>query len=217
MVFSLKAHAAGARVYETNTLAAIDTSGANLLIGFASTWGASSPTGIQDPRGNSWVALADQGSGGTLHGRFYYSIPTSVGSGHVFTYYQSYTTCAFYVAAFGGASASPLDAQNTAGSTGQTPQPGSVSPAQDDELIVAAIATGETTGYSINQGFGITDFSLDSSAQVAEAMAYLIQSAKAAVIPAWTLSASRSAACAIATFKKGVLTQAPFVFQSFAI
>lgn len=72
---------------------AINTTGANLLIVHLSTYNGSSvdpaipsATGITDSKGNTWNYLGAYGE--TLNGysRFYYSIPTSVGSEHTVSF-----------------------------------------------------------------------------------------------------------------------------------
>lgn len=184
------------------TTPAINTTGANLIVaGVAS--GANAPA-ISDSRSNIWARLNIY-SGGPNIALFYCYIPI-VGSGHTFSTTSS-NAPSLFVAAFAGASSSPLDQQDGAGaSSGITAvQPGSITPGQSNELIVTFLgiaASGNISVSGVNQGFTIAGSETFSAGNnYGGAMAYLIQSTAAAVDPTWIVSGSASLLAAIASFK----------------
>jgi hypothetical protein len=108
------------------------------------------------------------------------------------------------VLAFSGAAASPLDQQagTSAGASGATVQPGSVTPTVDGEVLVAGYSGYFADVSSIDSSFTITDqFSSSGGHHLTTAAAYKIQTAASAENPTWTLGGSNINAAGIATFK----------------
>ncbi len=197
----------------TTTSPAIDTTGATLIViaaeedtGSGRTWTAPS-----DNKSNTFLPLTATtlaGSGNDV--RLYYCANPTVGSGHTFTNNMTeFSTQGFFscisVAAFSGvATTTPLD-QETAHQTGGGPfsvQPGSVTPSEDNELIVTGAAIDTSKTYTINGGYTILDVGTATGNNTIW-LAYLVQTSAAATNPTWTLSAQNSGgvAAAIATFK----------------
>lgn len=181
---------------------AIDTTGANLLVVSVSAYSVT-PGSITDSKGNTWTALTASTST-TSRERLFYCVPTSVGSGHTFTYSQSGTFPVIGVRAFSGAHATPLDQQAAGGSTGSgtSLQPGSLTPPGDGYLFVSGIIHGETGGTAllINSGFTSVGVNYSSSNNIAGGMGYLIQTSAAAVNPTWSWTSTQRAAAVMATF-----------------
>lgn len=191
------------------TTPAIDTSGANLIIVHVSAESVIAAPVLSDNKGNVWTGLTEKTSGAAFTGtsRLYYCYAPIVGAGHTFSLAAGASASyqVMEVLAVNGAAGSPFDQENGAtGTTTSTIQPGSVTPGQDNELVVTGV-THDAMGAapSINSGFTISDAVLyDFGDHYAGAMAYLIQTSAGAVNPTWTLPGSAGAAAAtIATFK----------------
>lgn len=209
MAYALAANAAaGSTDGNAATTSGIDTTGANLLVVAVTYYVLGGTVSVSDSKGNTWTQAAeDGGNNATGHATLFYSKNPSVGSGHTFTVTSTGGFPGICAAAFSGAdTAAPFDQQSAFGSGGASSiQPGSVTPSEDNELLVTAVskaAAGVTA--SVDGGFSETDeFDLVGGQHFGLAMAYLVQTSAAAANPTWTLSGSASTAAAIATFKAG--------------
>lgn len=171
---------------------AIDTTGANLIVLTVPYYPllGGTPT-VSDSKGNSWTALTLQANQGAV--RLYYCVSPIVGSGHTFTATGTDIYATIDVLAFSGASASPYDQES--GSAFDSP--GSITPPQDGCLLVTASSNnGGTT--SVDSGFTGFTHDFTPGSHMGGGIAYLIQSAAAAVNPTWTGS---NAVCVMASFK----------------
>jgi hypothetical protein len=187
---------------ETATSDAVDTTGATLIV-VATSHFSPTPT-LSDSKGNTWTALTTYGPG-SYEVKMYYCVSPTVGSGHTFTLAGANTYPTFTVLGFsGGSLSSPFDQQNGAtGSSFDTVQPGSITPTQDNELVVTALSGALSgTPASIDSGFSTPVQIANGSGAIFNAIAYKIQTTAAAVNPTWSVSATASTgAAAIASFK----------------
>lgn len=199
------------------TTPAIDTTGANLIVLAVSSYAATSEPTISDSKSNTWSQLTIRSAGDTRFRLFYCAGPT-VGSGHTFTVspsagnpYQS-----FCVGAFSGAAAStPFDQQNGATATGTSLATGSVTPSEDNELVIAGLNFAAVNTISVNGGFTISDqINYSASVRFGSAMAYLIQTSLAAANPSFSWSTSTAAAAGIATFKAAAGGGSTYTFSA---
>lgn len=199
---TLIAHAVKNGGASGNTTAAIDTTGATLLIVAVSRLNTGVPS-LTDSKGNTWTLVTEYSSGaGNGRLRFYHCTNPTVGSGHTFTSTVDFGAIA--VAAFSGTLNAAPDAENGAGqASATTQQPGSITPSVDDCLIVTAFeyvdaALGLAT---VNSGFITTDVLADAT-NFGIGMAYKKQTTAAAVNPMWTSSsAADRVTAAIIAFK----------------
>lgn len=126
---------------------AIDTTGATLLLAYIGSFGAtiSCPT---DSKGNTWTLVGTEGVLSNSHGRWCYSVPGTVGSGHTFTNPAIAFAGGCYMA-FSGTAASPLDSTALATSTnhGVTVTISSVTPASSGSLVVSAVSNNNSGTY----------------------------------------------------------------------
>ena len=209
-----QAAAGGAGAITAATTAAINTTGADLIVAAVGSYSPSGtdPTAfaMSDSKGNSWTAMNLYETSGAILVTMYWSRPTSVGSGHTFTFTAPGANIANYpsiaVAAYAGSVASPVDQQNgnTTGGSGSTVQPNSITPSEDSELVLTACAwDGSVTMSSINGGFAIEATANYSAGNaIGVSLAHLIQATAAAANPTWTLSGSANdRVAAIASFK----------------
>jgi hypothetical protein len=193
--------------FNGGTTSPTDTTGANLLVACVSHWGYKEAPELSDSKGNSWTIAAS--SSGAIDGwiKLYYSVPTQVGSNHTFTLNGSESMPSISVMAWAGATASPLDGSSGRFAAGTSIQPGSVTPSEDNELLISCLTnTGDTSSSSrsINGGFtiaGQVGENADVPYSTSVASAYLVQTTAASANPTWSYSVDRWANAAIATFR----------------
>lgn len=162
------------------TTDAIDTTGANLII--VSTSGYTSPVTLTDSKSNSWTALTGQ-TNSTLECKLWYCLNPTVGGGHTFTNgTASYP--AISVAAYSGVGS--FDAESGAnGASVSTLQPGSITPAANDSLIVTAVATYSEGTTAVDSGFTIIE-SEPTGASFGNYLATKLLPTAAATNPTWS-------------------------------
>lgn len=194
------------------TSTGINTTGAALLVaGFSEEVTATGA--LSDSNTNAWVEIAGaEGSmpAGLPRTWVYYVKNPVVGSNHTFTMAGGNKTV-LCVAAFSGTNTAANVDQSTAtvqGAAATTVQPGSVTPTEDNELLVTYVGVGDATNYgvgttfTIDGGYTITDQQPTvGGTNWAGALAYLIQTTAAASNPTWTESNSNRSIAGIATFK----------------
>jgi hypothetical protein len=194
----------------TGNTTSVDSTGCDLIVAVRSFYQAITTPGLSDSKSNTWTDRTAYSSTNTRVIISYIwtgSAGFSVGASHTFT---AGTSGASYptlmVAGFSGAktSADPYTAESGANTGGATSlAPGSVTPSEDNCLLVTGMAGGNSTGtpggvtgYTIDQAI---DFATTSAGRTG-GLAHLIQTTAGATNPAWTF-ASEEAAAAIAVFK----------------
>jgi hypothetical protein len=202
MAFALLTHASGSGIV-TATTTAISTLGADLIVlALSGNPGTGTPT---DSKMNSWSGggsyISDFSSAVQI---WYCAAPVTDGS-HTFTNPDAQSSIT--VAALSGSNAAPFD---SATGTNALAVPNancpSITPAQNNSLIVAIGGTGWTNTTTVDSGFTVTDF-VDLGSVFSIVMAYLIQGSAAAVAPTFSPSSFDGfgqSAVAIAVFKPAV-------------
>src|SRR3990167_1389615 len=132
----------------TNTNAittdAIDTTGATLLVLGIASYAAVGPGTISDSKSNTWVAtgVSQAISGATRVDVYYVKSPT-VGSGHTFSGGATGGYPSVFVVSFSGTNTPANRDQENQATEGPpnslTAQPGSVTPTENDEVLVTFI------------------------------------------------------------------------------
>lgn len=195
--------------YNDVTTSDIDTSGADLLIAGAIFFDSVlTRSDIIDSKPNSWNNLTESLISGNTVARLSWSRPTSVGTGHNFRYNSvnsSYVS--LFIAAFSGANASPFDDEKGSTAPGSTSiQPGSLSPAVINELMVTVFGFTTSGTASIDSGFSITnqvDFLVGQ--HYGGGFAYKIKSDQAAENPTWSFPNGGELATRMASFKPSAI------------
>jgi hypothetical protein len=134
----------------------------------------------------------------------YYAANPTVGTGHTFTNSGAFNYSSICAAAFSGVkTTSPFDQQNGAGASSTTLATGSVTPSENNELVVTHLSfSGAGLPTSINGGFTETnDVEFGSGNNYGSTMAYLVQTTATAANPTWTRTNSSPMSARIATFK----------------
>lgn len=196
MAYSLLANAAAAGTGTTAVTGAIDTTGADLLIVAGNSFDVA--ISVSDSKGNSWSSLTEYG-GASARVRLFYVRGGTVGSGHTFTITSTVGFPCVAVLAFSGSVASPFDQESGAGAA----QPGSVTPSEDNELLVSGLCFSPSGTISINSSFSISNqIDYAGGTNMGLAMAYKIQTSAGAENPTWSTTTSFTTRTSnIATFK----------------
>lgn len=186
------------------TTPAIDTIGAGiLLVGIVSYESSTAPT-PSDSKGNTWTPLTASSIVAGARSQLFYSVPTSVGSGHTVTVSGAGNFSSACFASFSGGAASPFDVENGGTGTSTSPSAGTgIAPTVDNELLIALAGTGAGTLTAIDGGFTFAGSAVAYSAALhfGAAMAYLIQTTATASDPNWTNSVSVDWSARIASLK----------------
>jgi len=192
------------------TTSGIDTTGANFIV-LAIGYQQGSTPSISDNKSNTWNALTISSTAGAQACRIYYAINPTVGSGHTFSNGGTNNYSTVSVLAFSGVDTSaPFDQQNGANNNSATIQTGSVTPTQNNEVCIAAVAWNlnrTTEPPTINSSFtGVQGTTFSSGNHYGGAIAYLIQTTATATNPTWNFTNAWTNSARIATFKAAAVT-----------
>lgn len=177
---------------------AIDTTGATLLIVATNSSGSAAIPVISDNKGNTWNTL-------TTYSRtvISYAVNPTVGTGHTFTGTRTSSFPSIVVGAFSGAKlSSPFDQQNGATTASATSlSTGSITPTENDELLVFALGRNASSAVSVNVGSILEDQANAPGTAYGIAIGYEIQTTATARNPQFSWSGATGAGAAIASFK----------------
>lgn len=178
-----------------NSTSALNTTGATLLIAAVASYGGTATPSVSDSKSNTWTAL-------TLYDayiQFLYCSNPTVGTGHTFEALGSGYYPALAVAAFSGTTASITNDLDVGSASGT--QPGSGTPAHNNELILTACYRNQSSGTaSVNESFAITDtVDYSSGVNVGVSLAYLNQATAIALNPTWGVTPIGAAMCSFQT------------------
>lgn len=139
------------------TSSGINTTGANLIVINVGYYATASGLTVTDSNSNTWTPLTAN-TGTATYQRFYYCYNPTVGSGHTFTVSGTTIYATFQVMAFDAVAASPFDTEvgNSAGGGWSSLSTGSLTPGQNNVLLVAGIGFGGTnagTGMAPDSSF----------------------------------------------------------------
>jgi len=196
MAIALISSSAPATNAVSATTSAIDTTGANLLVIQMACNDPHTDTPT-DSKGNTWTQLTSY-TQTNVRVRTWYSVPTSVGSGHTFTSNGASFFGTILASAWSGVNATPTDLISGSNGFANTLQPGSITPSQNDCLILTHVGINATGGtpISINGGFtelGEVDYGTGD--HYGGCFAYLIQTTATASNPTWTRTGTNGMAC----------------------
>lgn len=190
------------------TTDAIDTTGADLLVVAVADLDFFFTGTLSDSKSNTWTALTRvEVSSSEVGVVLYYAKNPTVGGSHTFTFSQTFNKPSIAIAAFSGADLTdPFDQENGTSPAGTTSsQPGSITPTEDNEVILAALSweVAESGTVSVNSSMTITDqIDVDGSNHCGLALAYLVQTSAAAINPTWTSAVAQFKSAVIASFKE---------------
>lgn len=184
------------------TTTAIDTTGANLIVVSVSGVSSTAVT-VSDSKGNTYTSLTRrENSSPVVFNQLWYVYNPTVGSGHTFTVGGANTYSAIAVMAFSGAIASPADQENGAtSSSGTSIATGSITPSQNNEIVIAGICRENSTNGALDSGFTYLDVPYVGAVSMGGGIGYKIQTAAAAVNPSFSWTTSAANAASIESFK----------------
>lgn len=185
----------------------LNTTGAGTIIIYAGDYIGYLPTSFSDSAGNTYSAGTAYGS--NQGGRFFYKNAPTTGSSVSFTAnFSGGDTRGFYgMLVLSGGIASPLDQQNGSAddsSGSNTRQPGSVTPTNDNQIVVTGIFCYQAgAAPTISSPYTVTDAVALSGHIGMGGMAYSIQTSATATNPTWTSVGigGTTVTSVIATFK----------------
>ena len=185
---------------------AIDTTGANLIVVMSAGYNAADL--CSDNKGNSWTKLTKRGSSGVVW--CYYCLNPTVGSGHTFSVGRNgYGNIEMIMAFSGVKNATAFDQESGRGDVNAASlQPGSLTPAENGELLITGLYNGDARTPTINSGFTREFYYADGTTQNTGAMGYLIQGTAAAINPTWSWSGSVNSSVEMACFKAAAVASA---------
>ncbi len=182
----------GVSTVTTSITSGVDSSGCDLLLASLTDYAVRPVGTMTDSKGNVWYPVNDY-VGADLRGMFFYSKPTSVGTGHTFTFTGGAGGSSFptmVVLGFSGSNATPLDVHCAAPSTAPTSphQPGSLSPSLIYSLMVTNLSENSAINPSIDSGFTIAPANVpyNPGTSFGHHVAYSVRSTTAAVNPSWS-------------------------------
>jgi hypothetical protein len=190
------------------TTSGVDTTTCDLLIVVGSWDPGSAPT-ITDSQSNTWTRVGtDTGFTFPYVGLWFCRNP-SVSASHTFTLTKTAAGIGMAIAGFAGSAAAPQDQNSEDGGASTTSRaPGSVTPTQNNELIVTALSY--SIGSSSDQaasGFTTTDHQAFSAGNnYGCVLAYAIQTTATATNPNWTWTGATDSEATVVTFKAAAAT-----------
>jgi hypothetical protein len=158
---------------------------------------------------NTYTGLTAQSNTADGRSRIWYNENPTVGAGHVFT--VTCTTSCYPVISVlvctGTRTSSSFDQENgsnASGATVTTIQPGSVTPSENNEVVIAGLSYTGTTVATVDSGFNQLDATapLDAGNAFGGGIAFKVQTTAAGVNPTWTWMDGTKAAATVATFKQ---------------
>lgn len=206
-VFGLIANVGAGAGANGSTTAAIDTTGAKLIVlslhGYAAT-----PTAIVlDSKGNTYLPLTFRADLGLqIYQQLFYCINPIVGAGHTFASSGSASFSGVNVQAYSCTKNPVYASLNTTNETlsGNTMNAGNINSIYRNGLFVTGICvfnTPLTTPFTLDLGYTVTDQQAYSpGANFANSMGYKVQPLKGANNPLWSWFNGNYAVCSHALF-----------------
>lgn len=192
-----------------NTTGAVDMTGANLFVAVVSIYTSGSQDQVvTSSPSNTWHALTQRNSPGTEAVQLFYAYNATASNAMTFTVAGTNIYTSIAVVGFsGGPTSDPIDQESAGGTSagGTSIQPGSITPSENDTVVVAGVAWSAAVGtVTVDSGFS-TVYQIDVNPGDSEgvAVAYKIQTALGAENPTFSWGAASNAAASQASFKSG--------------
>ena len=181
------------------TTTGVDSTGADLITVVGSVYSALDPA-ITDSKGNSYTGHNVYRQVFSTTQIFHCSNPT-VGASHTVTNTGGYPSVG--VSFWSGSHATPFDQQNGGTAASSPVSAGSVTPSEDNELLITGYSDGTVAGSCNSIPTGFTSLgTLDATANAnGVGHAYEIQTTATARTPSWGFTSASELSAAVATFK----------------
>jgi hypothetical protein len=176
------------------TTAAIDTSGASILVVAVTTQGLSGT--VSDSEGNTWTALTQSAGGSTAISRLYYCLSPSTSASHTFTVSSLAYPVIYALAASG---VTTYEEEDVVGGTAASSTSGcSVAGTYAESLVVSAIQIWTSNTGAMDSGFTTIQTDFSSGINYGAAFAYKVTATP--ISPTWSWASSDEYAAAMASF-----------------
>ncbi len=186
-----------------STATGYNTSGADLLV---VAWsGTAAPDSITDTFSNTWASAVTDTAFRVCTIYYAWNTSSKVGADHQITLTGTdfFGSAAFLAFTGSQTSSDPKDAStahtNSFGVT--TIQAGSITPAANDEVVIAAVQGDAGGTPTINSSYTALGNPGSGGVYLGGAIGYLIQTTAGATNPTWTFPSSTNGSAAIAAFK----------------
>jgi hypothetical protein len=191
----------------TCTTAPFSTIGASLVYFVVSDFQSSAKTTLTNNHGDTIIEGTEQSTVGGARVRLCWIInPTSDANYTVTATGAGSNYPSICAESRGGGNVAPFDQQNGAQINNTFGSPGSVTPTENNELVVTVEGHSAAGSLSVDSGFGsLRQQDFVGGTSFGSAMASLVQTTAGAVNPVWTTTTSQISAAAIGTFKEGVV------------
>jgi len=192
--------------YEAVT-SAVDTTGANFIAIWLSSYQLTAENTISDSKGNTWVPLTAIEVSGATRGRWFYCANPTVGSGHTFSAVSTFPTVSYpaiFVLPFSGVHATPFDDESAGDQSvnANTLATGQIDPTTAGLLLAGISWYNSVSAVSIDNGFSTPETLLTSSNNIPGGVSYKIQASATAVTPAFSWTTMTPCAAIGAAFKE---------------
>jgi hypothetical protein len=181
-----------------------DSSGCSIIICCVATFSGLPSSTLLDNKGNNYTLAVAKNTVSSYYTAIYYCVNPSVGSGHAWSISQSGKYPSICVIGFSGGSPTPtLDATSSFAGAGNVSsiQPGSITPSQNNEIIIVS-RNGEDNGtISVNGSFAMFGQNSNTGGSERCGGAYLIQTTAVASNPTLTWAVNGNAVVAQSSFK----------------
>lgn len=183
------------------TTSGINTTGATLEVVVQGYFGSTLPT-VTSSTGSTFTLITnlDSGDGGPRKISVWYCNSPVTGSSETFSSTQTSSFATLAVLTFSGGAGGFLDQMNSHIAIATTVQPGSITPSQDNCLVVSGLEFKSGTTATIDSGFSTPQKAGSTGTAVGAAAAYITQTTASAVNPTWTQTSANGAAT-IVSFK----------------
>lgn len=184
------------------TTSSVNTTGANLIVLATASYAPRAAPTVSDSKSNTWTALSTY-TAYLSRVKLFYCLNPTVGSGHTFTATTSGSAPSICMGSFSGVkTSSAYEAENGNNvAPGTSLSTGSITPAENGELIMSALAISNSETPTVNSSLSILDHVAYATNHYGLDLAYLVQNSAAAINPTWSWTNSRYAAAQIACFK----------------
>ena len=189
------------------TATGLDTTGADLIVVVTTSWANVQVDQVSDNKGNTWIDTTSAVSDGATYIHISYVQGASIGgTGHNITIQNPHTGFpSAEIMWFSGSASNPVDQLHYATFNASSFQTGSVTPSEDNELVIVGITLNNSSpgAPTVNSGFSSPAFGNDFSSGNAFGgyASYLIQGTAGAVNPTWTFGSGIGGAAQTVTFK----------------
>ncbi len=181
---------------------AFNSVGATLIVVALSYAPSSTPVLSDPPQNNPWTPLPECNLGTGAAIRLYYKARPTTNAAHTMTVNGSGITSGIAIACFTGDFPGATDQATSAIANTTSLATGSVTPTQDNELIVTGLVKDHNETPSINGGFAIAGIgAYVPGSNYMAAIAYLIQTTATAANPSWSWATNANGGAPIQTFK----------------